>query len=317
MVSNAFLSVLFADDTNLFISGHDIETLCNKINKDLEKIQEWLCANNLSLNVMKTHYMVFTSRNKSVSDIDIRINDVSIERVYVTKFSGILIDSQLNWKHHIAYTCKKLSKCIGILSKAKKNVHKPSLITLYYSFAYSYMIYCNQVWGNKCANNLSLNVMKTHYMVFTSRNKSVSDIDIRINDVSIERVYVTKFSGILIDSQLNWKHHIAYTCKKLSKCIGILSKAKKNVHKPSLITLYYSFAYSYMIYCNQVWGNNYPTIINKLVLIQKKTCKDSYLFPLQSPHRTIDVCQQNFITNWHQYISYWNIYVSVQTQRRS
>ena len=148
MVSDAFLSVLFADDTNLFISGHDIETLCNRINEDLEKIQEWLCANKLSLNVMKTHYMVFTSRNKSVSDIDIRINNVSIERVYVTKFLGILIDSQLNWKHHIEYTCKKLSKCIGILSKAKKKLHKPSLITLYYSFAYPYMIYCNQVWGN-------------------------------------------------------------------------------------------------------------------------------------------------------------------------
>ena len=79
MVSNAFLSVLFADDTNLFISGHDIETLFNKVNEDLEKIQEWLCANKLSLNVMKTHYMVFTSRNKSVSDIDIRINNVSID----------------------------------------------------------------------------------------------------------------------------------------------------------------------------------------------------------------------------------------------
>ena len=64
MVSDAFLSVLFADDTKLFISGPDIETLCNKINEDLEKIQEWLCANKLSLNVMKTHYMVFTSRNK-------------------------------------------------------------------------------------------------------------------------------------------------------------------------------------------------------------------------------------------------------------
>ena len=37
-----------------------------------------------------------------------------------------------------------------------------------------------------------------------------------------------------------------------------------------MITLYYSFAYPYMIYCNQLWGNNYPTIINKLVLIQKK-----------------------------------------------
>ena len=31
-VSNAFLSVLFADDADLFISGHDIEALCNGIN---------------------------------------------------------------------------------------------------------------------------------------------------------------------------------------------------------------------------------------------------------------------------------------------
>ena len=114
-----------SNDTNLFISGHDIETLCNKINEDLEKIQEWLCANKLYLNVTKTDCMVFTSRNKSVSDIDIRINNVSIERVYVTKFLGKRIDSQLNWKHHTEYTCKKLSKCIGILSKAKKNCINP------------------------------------------------------------------------------------------------------------------------------------------------------------------------------------------------
>ena len=56
MASDAFLSVLFADYRNLFIYGHDIETLYNKINEDLEKIKEWLCANKLSLNIMKTHY---------------------------------------------------------------------------------------------------------------------------------------------------------------------------------------------------------------------------------------------------------------------
>ena len=75
---------------------------------------------------------------------------------------------------------------------------------------------------------------------------------------------------MLIDSRLNWKQHVVYTCKKLSKCIGILSKATKRLHKPPLFTLYYVFAYPYMIYCDQVWGNNYPTVINKLVLIQKK-----------------------------------------------
>ena len=119
-VSNAFLSVLFADDTNVFIAGRDIEALCNRINEDLAKIQEWLCANKLSLNVKKTHYMIFTSINKIVPDIGIRINNVCIERVHVTKFLGILIDSQLKWKQHIEYICKKLSKCIGILSKAIK-----------------------------------------------------------------------------------------------------------------------------------------------------------------------------------------------------
>ena len=125
MLSNAFLSVLFADDTNLFISGHDIETLCNKINEDLEKIKEWLSANKLSLNVMKTHHMVFTSRNKSVSDIDIRINNLSIERVYVTKILGILIDSQLNWKHHIEYTCKNYQNASEYCQKPRKNCINP------------------------------------------------------------------------------------------------------------------------------------------------------------------------------------------------
>ena len=59
--------------------------------------------------------MVFTLRNKIVNDVNIMIHNEKIERVYTTKFLGVQIDAQLNWKRHIEYTCKKLSKCIGIL----------------------------------------------------------------------------------------------------------------------------------------------------------------------------------------------------------
>ena len=52
------------------------------------------------------------------------INNEKIEKVYVTKFLGVQIDAQLNWKRHIEYTCKKLSKCIGILAKARKVLYK-------------------------------------------------------------------------------------------------------------------------------------------------------------------------------------------------
>ena len=54
-VSNAFWSVLFADDTSLCISGKDPEVMCDAINTDLAKIQELLYCNKLSLNVLKTH----------------------------------------------------------------------------------------------------------------------------------------------------------------------------------------------------------------------------------------------------------------------
>ena len=72
MVSNAFWSVLFADDTSLFISGKDAESMCVTINNDLSKIQKWLYCNKLSLNVLKTHYMIFTARNKTSTDLDIK-----------------------------------------------------------------------------------------------------------------------------------------------------------------------------------------------------------------------------------------------------
>ena len=97
----ASFPILFADDTNIFITGKSIEEMCTKMNDELEKIQGWLNCNKLSLNVLKTHYMLFAPRNKCINDADIRINNISIQRVYVTKFLGVLIDSKLNWKNHI------------------------------------------------------------------------------------------------------------------------------------------------------------------------------------------------------------------------
>ena len=63
-------------------------------------------------------------------DADIQINCVSIERVYCSKFLGVIIDSKLSRKNHIDYTCNKLSKCVGILCKTRKKIPEPSVINL-------------------------------------------------------------------------------------------------------------------------------------------------------------------------------------------
>ena len=57
--------ILFADDTNLFSSGKEIEALEANINSELSHISAWLKVNKLSLNIKKTHYMIFRKRKKS------------------------------------------------------------------------------------------------------------------------------------------------------------------------------------------------------------------------------------------------------------
>ena len=51
--------ILYADGTNLFLSHHDIETLIRIMNEELKKVTLRLTANKLSLNVNKTHLMIF------------------------------------------------------------------------------------------------------------------------------------------------------------------------------------------------------------------------------------------------------------------
>ena len=147
-VSEACLPISFADDTNIFITGRNIDVMCQQLNDDLGKIQEWLCSNTLSLNVLKTHYMIFTPRNQAAHDVSIKICSGHISRVYVTNFLGVQIDAKLNWKKHVEYINKKLSKWAAILFKARKVFHNNCLINFYYTFAYPYFIYCISIWGN-------------------------------------------------------------------------------------------------------------------------------------------------------------------------
>ena len=51
-------SLLFADDTNMFVTGKITADMCVKLNHDLQEICEW--CNKLSLNILKAHYMIFT-----------------------------------------------------------------------------------------------------------------------------------------------------------------------------------------------------------------------------------------------------------------
>ena len=54
----------------------------------------------------------------------------------------------------------KIARGIGMIIKARHCLNKNALLTLYYSFIYPYLIYCNVVWGWTYANNLKNKIAK-------------------------------------------------------------------------------------------------------------------------------------------------------------
>ena len=151
--SDLFFSILFADDISVFIEGQSYTGVIETMNKELKKIVNWLNSNKLTLNIKKTHYMIF-HRSRIKKKLKITLHNQTIFETNSLKFLGVIIDNNLKWHAHIGYIKNKISKSIGIIYKARKYTNKKTLITLYYSFIFPYLIYCNEIWGNACQTHL-------------------------------------------------------------------------------------------------------------------------------------------------------------------
>ena len=57
--ANKLTFIHFADDTTVFMSGSDLERLCEEVSEELQKVDEWMRANRLSLNNEK-NYVIFS-----------------------------------------------------------------------------------------------------------------------------------------------------------------------------------------------------------------------------------------------------------------
>ena len=88
---------MFVDDTNLFMSNIDLLTLISNVNDDLSKVSRWLKINKLSLNIMKTNFIIFHSRKRYITcDIHLHIDGMLIENAVATKFLGVILKSNMN-----------------------------------------------------------------------------------------------------------------------------------------------------------------------------------------------------------------------------
>lgn len=148
-------STLYADDKNSCMSDDNPFTLIRKANLELNLLYQWILANHLILNAVKTVFILF-SKNLFYGPLPpVNMGNHIIERVYSTKFLGVIVDCRLTWENHIEYLCNKLSKICGIMYITRKKFSESALICIYYSLFYSLLSYGITIWGGSCNKNVN------------------------------------------------------------------------------------------------------------------------------------------------------------------
>jgi len=147
--------VHFADDTTAFAAHNDVVTLVEETNGQLNRVQEWLRANRLSLNIVKTSCMFITDRRALLENAPvIRIGNEVVKEVEHTKFLGVYLDNRLNFAIHTDALCKKLSRSIGVLNRLTDLAPPRVKLSIYNSLIFSHLIYGIVAWGGSSVSNV-------------------------------------------------------------------------------------------------------------------------------------------------------------------
>jgi hypothetical protein len=136
---------LFADDTNLFVSGSNLTDVFNTTQDILNTLCQWFKDNQLTLNIDKTCYSVFT--NKAIPECSLLIDNVLIKRENSVRYLGMYLDEKLNFKSHIDHICKKLIQLTGASGYISKFIHKNNLLQIYFAYIFPHIKYGIEIFG--------------------------------------------------------------------------------------------------------------------------------------------------------------------------
>ena len=126
--STLLFSILFADDTSVFLEGTEYSKLIKTLNNELENVTKWLNANRLTVNMKKTHYMIFDRAKFKTTGQDVVMQNSPLPCVTTTKFLRVIIELKFKWNDHLTYVKSKISKSIGILCKIRRFLDMNTLI---------------------------------------------------------------------------------------------------------------------------------------------------------------------------------------------
>lgn len=128
---------LYADDTSFLIRAKSLESLSGRVDECTGRVNDWIRANKLSLNVTKTEHMIFSLRRHDADD--------NPEKV---KFLGIFLDPKLTFEQHVNSISKKITSGIFVLRNLSRIADGGVCVMAYHALVHSMCIYGIVAWGH-------------------------------------------------------------------------------------------------------------------------------------------------------------------------
>ena len=152
---------MYTDDTSLHKAFRTSYELKEEIIPAFSKVCKWLRNNKLSLNTVKSEFMIIGTlpRLKQLDSSPestpyaIVVDGQEVERVKLVKYLGLVVNDKLVWDQHIDYISSKIKRGIGILKRIRHFIPRDSLLLIYHTLIEPYFRYCSIVWG-QCGETL-------------------------------------------------------------------------------------------------------------------------------------------------------------------
>jgi hypothetical protein len=144
---------LFADDTCLFIEVDDPDSVATAMNEDLEKLNQWANKWKVDFSPPKTEELLITRKREPRVHPQIFLDTVPIKRVQTHKHLGLILATDLSWRHHLTEAIDKANRRLGIMRSLKYKIDRLSLERIYMGFIRPILEYGDIVWD--CPGELS------------------------------------------------------------------------------------------------------------------------------------------------------------------